>query len=220
MPRGAPTKFYAVRIGRKPGVYTSWPEASKQVQGFQNAVHKSFASRDLALAFVRGEQPATTTTPPNDAIEFYTDGSYIKNYLTRRGIGVFMRYRDNEYRLSRWMGNLPRDASNPTLEMHAALAALACIPDSFTAPITIVADYIYVVNYINGPLQPLPGDDSFRVAARKLVARVKQLRARGVAVTARHVVGHSGDPDNDEADQLAKQGAGGEVFSNLHEAFE
>lgn len=37
--------FYAVRRGRIPGIYMSWPEAQAQVKGFPNAEHKKFHTR-------------------------------------------------------------------------------------------------------------------------------------------------------------------------------
>ena len=33
-------KFYGVHAGRKPGVYTSWKEARREVDGFANSRHK------------------------------------------------------------------------------------------------------------------------------------------------------------------------------------
>jgi len=35
-------KYYAVRVGRHPGIYITWPEAQKEVTGFTGAVYKSF----------------------------------------------------------------------------------------------------------------------------------------------------------------------------------
>lgn len=49
------TKFWAVRNGRQPGVYSDWEAASVQVKGFSKAVYKSFGSEGDAEAFVRGE---------------------------------------------------------------------------------------------------------------------------------------------------------------------
>ncbi len=45
-------KFYVVWHGRKPGIYPTWEECSKQVTGFNGAEYKSFESRQAAeLAF-------------------------------------------------------------------------------------------------------------------------------------------------------------------------
>ncbi len=45
-------KFYAVKTGRQSGVYTSWDDCKKQVNGFKGAVFKSFVSRNEADAFI------------------------------------------------------------------------------------------------------------------------------------------------------------------------
>ena len=41
-------KFYVVWKGRKPGIYTSWPEAEAQVRGIGGAQYKAFGSRPEA----------------------------------------------------------------------------------------------------------------------------------------------------------------------------
>lgn len=53
-----PSKFYAVRGGRKPGVYTDWSTAQAQVYGWTKVKHKSFSTRAEAEAFVRGDEVA------------------------------------------------------------------------------------------------------------------------------------------------------------------
>jgi len=47
--------FYAVREGRKPGVYTSWPECQKQINDFKRPKYKKFDTEEEAQAFVDGE---------------------------------------------------------------------------------------------------------------------------------------------------------------------
>ncbi|HJF87210.1 MAG TPA: ribonuclease H family protein [Companilactobacillus farciminis] len=47
-------KYYAVRKGKKPGIYLTWPECKKQVDGFANARYKSFTSRAEAEKFLTG----------------------------------------------------------------------------------------------------------------------------------------------------------------------
>ena len=45
-------KFYAVGIGKKPGVYESWDDCKENVDGFPNAKYKTFASKDAADIYV------------------------------------------------------------------------------------------------------------------------------------------------------------------------
>ena len=44
--------FYAVRVGRIPGVYRDWPSAQKQVLGMQGARYKGFQTDQEAQAFM------------------------------------------------------------------------------------------------------------------------------------------------------------------------
>lgn len=49
-------KIYAVKVGRKTGLYTTWAEAEAQVKGFPNAKYKSFSTKEEALAYMNGEE--------------------------------------------------------------------------------------------------------------------------------------------------------------------
>ncbi len=44
--------YYAVRIGKKPGIYSSWDDCAKQVLGVKGGVYKKFSSQSEALAFI------------------------------------------------------------------------------------------------------------------------------------------------------------------------
>jgi Caulimovirus viroplasmin/GRF zinc finger len=52
MPPKGPA-YYAVQVGRTPGVYTTWSEAELQVRGYPGAVHKKFPTRIEAETFVK-----------------------------------------------------------------------------------------------------------------------------------------------------------------------
>ena len=45
-------KFYAVRSGRVPGIYTDWPSAQKQITGWIKPKHKCFGTRAEAQRFL------------------------------------------------------------------------------------------------------------------------------------------------------------------------
>mgnify|MGYP000841463951 CR=1 FL=1 len=75
-------KYYAVRTGRKTGVFMTWAECQKQVTGFSGAEFKSFPTMEEAQAFAgvnaegipdtlpRAEKPASAQ------VIAYVDGSY------------------------------------------------------------------------------------------------------------------------------------------------
>lgn len=46
------TKYYAVKKGKKPGIYTSWEECNKQVSGFPWCEYKSFNSKSEAQNYM------------------------------------------------------------------------------------------------------------------------------------------------------------------------
>ncbi|KAK0640780.1 ribonuclease H-like domain-containing protein [Cercophora newfieldiana] len=57
-------KFYAVRAGKKPGIYTVWKDCEAQITGFRGAAFKKFGTREEAQAFVEGRDPPSTNKPP------------------------------------------------------------------------------------------------------------------------------------------------------------
>ncbi|OAV44127.1 viroplasmin family protein [Lewinella sp. 4G2] len=54
MPKTKQKKFYVVWLGHVPGVYLTWPEAKRQVDGYKGAKYKSFPSRAQAEAAYDG----------------------------------------------------------------------------------------------------------------------------------------------------------------------
>ena len=66
-------KFYAVKEGKKPGIYMSWDECKEQVNGYSGAVYKSFTSEDEAKAFIGKEVKKVSD---DLTLLAYVDGSY------------------------------------------------------------------------------------------------------------------------------------------------
>lgn len=48
-------KYYGVKQGIKPGVYTTWPECQEQVKGYKGALYKSFSTEEEAKTYVYEE---------------------------------------------------------------------------------------------------------------------------------------------------------------------
>ena len=40
-------KYYAVKKGRNPGIYTSWDLCLKEVKGYKGAIYKSFKKKKM-----------------------------------------------------------------------------------------------------------------------------------------------------------------------------
>lgn len=57
------SKFYAVKEGRKPGIYNTWAECEEQVKGYAGADYKKFNNEEDARLFVYG---VCNNTPLNE----------------------------------------------------------------------------------------------------------------------------------------------------------
>ncbi|KAJ5216910.1 Ribosomal protein L9/RNase H1 N-terminal [Penicillium chermesinum] len=55
-------KFYAVKVGHKPGIYNNWPDCLAQITGFKKAIFQKFPSREEANAFITGAKPPPGST--------------------------------------------------------------------------------------------------------------------------------------------------------------
>ncbi len=45
-------KYYVVKVGRNPGIYTSWEDCKKEVEKYSGAVYKSFSDYNSAVLFL------------------------------------------------------------------------------------------------------------------------------------------------------------------------
>ena len=75
--------YYAVAVGKRPGIYESWAEAQPQVTGVRGAKYKKFKTRQEAQQFIADHTPAaavSTSTASSDlnVINVFTDGACIK----------------------------------------------------------------------------------------------------------------------------------------------
>ena len=48
--------YYAVCVGRNPGIYLTWKECEEQVKGFSNALYKGFETIEEAELYVAGSE--------------------------------------------------------------------------------------------------------------------------------------------------------------------
>lgn len=79
--RDAALKFYAVRVGKEPGVYSTWAECLEQVRGFPKAMFKSFTSLSDAENFV----DPNTDALGNSGMDGPAAGKVTKWYGVRSG---------------------------------------------------------------------------------------------------------------------------------------
>lgn len=75
-PRMAKQKVYAVRRGRRPGIYSSWADVQEQTTGFRGAEFKSFATKVAAQAWLDdGHAPSGERPRSGIAVMGFSDGT-------------------------------------------------------------------------------------------------------------------------------------------------
>lgn len=189
-------KFYAVKNGRKPGIYESWEECKAQVDGFSGAEYKSFAKRDDALSFL-GTAPEAKKAE-NYA---YVDGSYnIETQEFSFGAVVFL---GEEIKV---FSQKFKDADMATMrnvagEIKGAEFVIKYCSENGIKSIDIYYDYEGIAAWAEGRWKR---NREGTIAYKKLFDEL----SKKVSVRFVKVKGHSGDKYNDLADALAKQAAG------------
>ena len=70
------SKYYAVRKGRKVGIFTSWDDCKKSVNGYANAIYKSFTSINDAEEYLYGSRGQENMLKNESELQAYIDGSF------------------------------------------------------------------------------------------------------------------------------------------------
>lgn len=191
----AAKKFYAVRKGRKPGIYGVWKECQAQIMGFPGAVYKSFPTLAEALTYM---QPQQTVIDEDHALIAYVDGSY-RSDNHRIGYGAVILDGGQEICLN---GEVPdrslASMHNVAGEIKGAEAAMRYAAEQGRDALIIYHDYEGVGAWCTGAwAASKPGTQAYRAFYETI--------AQSVKVEFRKVKGHSGDHYNDVADALAKK---------------
>lgn len=117
-------KFYAVKIGKTPGVYETWAECQNQINGFSGAVYKGFATKEEALAFVGDKGSGKQESLVNTQAVAYVDGSYDST-TNAFSYGMVLFYDGQEMQFSRkYNDNDLAEMNNVAGEIKGAEAAI------------------------------------------------------------------------------------------------
>lgn len=192
-------KYYAVKNGRIPGIYTSWDECKKQVTGFSGAVYKGFTSRSDALAFL-GVNVGEGLESGDIKTEAwaYVDGSF--DLKTKRySYGMIISDGKNEYEFYNSFENAEMASMrNVAGEITASMSAINFCLERKIKSVTIFYDYEGIERWANGEWK------TNKEHTKNYAEFVKNARS-SVEIVFKKVKGHSGDKYNDRADFLAKK---------------
>ena len=115
-------KYYAVRIGRNPGIYHTWDECKRETMGFKGASFKKFSTREDAEAFINEIEEDKKESAEKDELVVYVDGSY-RNSDKSHSYGVYMFHDEEEYTYSKRFFK-DSDMRNVSGEIKGAMRAM------------------------------------------------------------------------------------------------
>ncbi len=215
-----PKKFYAVRKGRKTGIFTTWDECKSQVHGFPCAEYKSFLTLEDAKAFMQlgmeGENqlpfedekdekkssseslPKTTAEPELVA---YVDGSFDQSTKQFSYGMVILENGEEKTFYKKFSDPSLASMRNVAGEIMGARAAMEYAIANNKKRLVIYHDYEGIAKW---PLGLWKANKEGTIAYKAYYDEAKTK----VSIRFQKVTGHSGDKYNDYADQLAKQALG------------
>ena len=199
-------KYYAVRVGKVPGIYQTWDECKKNVHGFPAAEYKSFPSVEEAKAYMgreavqeingkTGSGNMEDVMPDNDYA--FVDGSF--NIATGvYGYGGFLMHDGVRYELS-GNGSDKEMASmrNVAGEIFGSMAAMEYAVNHGITNLSIYYDYMGISKWCTGEWK------TNKEGTKAYKAYFDSLKDK-IIIHFQKVKGHSGDEYNDLADELAK----------------
>ena len=204
-------KFYGVRRGRLTGIFESWEACRAQVHHFPGAEYKAFPTREEAEAFVSHHKvihPITKRKPKKPAspiIEIWVDGSCFPQTKGSLRLGWGLLVKENGVEIHRDKGNdIPQTAvehRNVAGEILAILKAIHWCQSQGITEITIYYDYQGLESWATG---------AWRAKLEFTQAYAHAVKESGITIHWVKVKAHSGNPENDIVDQLAKEAAQGD----------
>ncbi|MBB6402568.1 ribonuclease HI [Methanococcus maripaludis] len=197
------SKIYAVRKGRKTGLFDTWAECENQVKGFSGAEFKSFTSKIDAEAYLnlksgQKQNNIKSNEFKKDVMHAWVDGSFnLKNkeygagaLIIFNGLKKEIKSKGNDTELSK-MRNVAGEILASELAMEYAVS-------KNVKNLIIYHDYLGIEKWCTGEWKTnKSGTIDYKEKCKNYL---KKLNIEFVKVKA-----HSGDENNEIADKLAKE---------------
>lgn len=197
-------KFYAVKKGVVPGIYTTWSECQANINGFSGAIYKGFTSEEEAKKFLGVDITNNVHNESNDndaEVIAYVDGSY-EDTKKQYACGVVIFHNGEEKCFSEKFSDLDMvSMRNVAGEIEGAKRAMKYCEDNNVSTLDLYYDYEGIEKWCTGEWKA-------RKEGTKKYKEYYDAISKGLKVRFIKVKGHSGDKYNDLADSLAKRALG------------
>lgn len=217
--------YYAVRKGKKTGVYNTWEECQEQILGISGAIYKKFKDKREAYNFagiqydedyeeaIKTAKVKAETVRQNstdlieeiatlDKVTVYTDGSYnAKEKVAGYGVVLVKDGKAILKDFGKIHGSLYIESRNVLSELYGALKAMELAIANGIKSIEILYDYVGVQKWATGSWKANKElTKYYQVTSRRYMSKVN--------VTFVKVEAHTGIKYNEMADELAKLATG------------
>ncbi len=192
-------KYYAVKNGKKVGIFDTWEQCKRQVDGFKGAIYKSFTDLKQAENFLNDEKEELVIC--KDTAVAYVDGSFdVKS--GRYSSGVLILYKGEELEFSKaFEDEEMAEMRNVSGEIMGAVIAMKYALKYKIKKLVIYHDYQGLSMWATG--QWKTNKKGTLQYAKFCKQCFEEMEISFVKVKA-----HSGDKYNDKADELAKRALG------------
>lgn len=214
----AKKKFYAVKVGKIPGIYGTWSEAEEQVKGVSGAVYKSFFTEKEAIEYISCEEIKSCENLSDEINDInkkieeeiknlqdgeviaFVDGSYcVVDEIEKYSFGVVLLTNDSENNLYRAFANKTYMESRNILgEIEGVKQAISWAIKNEKREIKIFYDYIGIEKWATGEWKP-------RVHVSQEYCKFLSDNSKLINIEFEHVKAHSGIFYNEKADELASR---------------
>jgi ribonuclease HI len=196
----AKKKIYAVKKGKKTGLFYTWEECKASVDGYPCADFKGFFTKEEAEAYLGWEQSGfdVSCETPSVHLVAYVDGSFNKD-IGKYSFGCVLLTPDGEVIKKSGNGDNPQSLAirNVAGEMLGAMFAVKWARKNGYPEIEICYDYEGIEKWATGSWRAK--NDLTQKYAAYMQNNQKDIRIHFTKVAA-----HTGDYYNEQADRLAK----------------